>query len=277
MKRSLFYPALAILILGVSACKPETETETEDTSFSDSSDSAKNFSEYRKQNNKSGKLLDSILKGKTSSETENLPYEPVIVFADEDSEFDITNMTYRDFIEFFEDLGLPAMDVEKRQFSLPAYAEDCEMDVFFENYQLYLSLETYNPTDQTISLMDAKVQYIKGLDDLIPGLSERGYTSILDHLTFCGFSLYDAYDIEGESFLSYLSEPYIVNGAYLSGAQEKAFQEKREVFLQKAAELGYRGIEENYVLEKTLPDGRIIRIDDRGLEITPLLDETANP
>ena len=139
MKRSLFYPVLAMLILGVSACKPETETETEDTSFSDSSDSAKNFSEYRKQNNKSGKLLDSILKGKTSSETENLPYEPVIVFADEDSEFDITNMTYRDFIEFFEDLGLPAMDVEKLSLISPKSVEQ-ELEILSYSKRICCSM-----------------------------------------------------------------------------------------------------------------------------------------
>ena len=116
MKRSLFYPALAILILGVSACKPERKQKRRTQSFSDSSDSAKNFSEYRKQNNKSGKTAGFYFERRNLFRNRKSPCDPVIVFACEDSEFDITNMTYRDFIEFFEDLGLPAMDVEKRQF-----------------------------------------------------------------------------------------------------------------------------------------------------------------
>ena len=108
-----------------------------------------------------------------SSETEEISegpqLEPVIALSYGDYEFDISNMTYKDLLAFFQAIGYPALS-GAGEYKLEPY-EYWDFDYVRANIavgddEVTLCAWLYNPTGEEISALDAKIYSINDIRDL---------------------------------------------------------------------------------------------------------------
>lgn len=228
--RTLFILACSILSLAGCASSSEVTTSSNETDSS--------YTEETQNNDEETKVDDE----ETSEEPEEPQLEPVIALSYGDYEFDISNMTYKDFLAFLQEIGYPASaESSGRQIELEPYEyEDSwsgtEAEITVGDTTVYLPLDVYNPTGEKITALDARIAKILNLTDIND-----------NNLKILGVnaSLFSEYDSDYE--LKKILDPQL-------------------------GELGYTR-DGDYEYTKTLSDGRIVTFNiDGSVSITPVYD-----
>lgn len=228
--RTLFI--LACSILSLAGCDSSSEV----TTSSNETDSS--YTEETQNNDEETKVDDE----ETSEEPEEPQLEPVIALSYGDYEFDISNMTYKDFLAFLQEIGYPdSAESSSRQMELEPYEyEDSwsgtEAEITVGDTTVSIPLDVYNPTGEKITALDARIAKILNLTDIND-----------NNLKILGVnaSLFSEYDSDYE--LKKILDPQL-------------------------GELGYTR-DGDYEYTKTLSDGRIVTFSINGtLSITPVYD-----
>ena len=162
MKKKILLAALAVSIMSLSACNSETGSATNDTVVSGAEESKAEVLD-------GAEIAESPETEETSEEAEEPQLEPVIALSYGDYEFDISNMTYKDLLAFFQAIGYPALS-GAGEYKLEPY-EYWDFDYVRANIavgddEVTLCAWLYNPTGEEISALDAKIYYINDIRDL---------------------------------------------------------------------------------------------------------------
>lgn len=160
MKKKILLAALAVSIMSLSACNSETGSATNDTVVSGAEESKAEVLD-------GAEIAETSEIEETSEEAEEPQLEPVIALSYGDYEFDISNMTYKDLLAFFQAIGYPAsadgryMEIEP--YERTYYPETPGIVITIGDDDVELSTSVYNPTGEKISALDAKVLSVDGL------------------------------------------------------------------------------------------------------------------
>ena len=176
-----------------------------------------------------------------SSETEEISegpqLEPVIALSYGDYEFDISNMTYKDLLAFFQAIGYPASS-DNRDYEVEPYGyldewHGPKITINVGDTEVSMTAAVYNPTGETIRALDAKIYSISNLTEITD-----------DKLEILGINVTDFKD-------------------NALGALEERF-----------SEIGFNNDIDSSVYVKRLDDGREVTWRDFNdiLEITPVYD-----
>lgn len=229
MKKKFLFMALVLSSLSLSACGTETKTASDNAVVS----------EAEENTGADEKETEELLE-ETTEEPEKPKYEPVIALSYEGKEFDISNGTYKDLLAFFQAIGHPSTSDYKNK-ELEPYYDGLSMglgiDVTAGSDTAYIDVQPYNPTGETIKIINSKIGELN-LEDIIKN------EEFSDDIVFCGISFKELREIRGWGG---------------SG-----------VLASKFNELGYEKDASSFI--KALEDGRQIIIDDYGIEITPLFE-----
>lgn len=233
MKKKILLAALAVSIMSLSACNSETGSATNDAVVSGAEESKAEVTD-------GAEITETSETEETSSEAEEPQLEPVIALSYGDYEFDISNMTYKDLLAFFQAIGYPAsadgryMEVEP--YERTYYPETPGIIITIGDDDVELSTYVYNPTGEKISALDAKVLSIDGL---------RWFPD--SKLKILGI-------VNADIFTKY-------NGQY----------QLREDLESQLSEFGYIRNDDEFI--KRLDDGREITLQTTGyISITPVYD-----
>ena len=159
MKKKILLAALAVSIMSLSACNSETGSATNDTVVSDAEESK-------------AEVTDSaeIAGSSETEEAEEPQLEPVIALASGDYEFDISNMTYKDLLAFFQAIGYPsslsatiAGEKELGPYEALDSVQGPTIYITVGDEEIELETSVYNPSGETITALDAKVRSIYNL------------------------------------------------------------------------------------------------------------------
>ena len=229
--RALFILACSVLSLASCTSNTEVTTSSNETEVS-----------YTESNEETSSNDEETLEESEENQSEEPQLEPVIALSCGDYEFDISNMTYRDFLAFLQEIGYPASaESSGRQMELEPYEyEDswsgAEAKITVGDTTVPLLLEVYNPTGEKITALDARIATILNLTDIND-----------NNLKILGVnaSLFSEYDSDYE--LKKILDPQL-------------------------GELGYTR-DGDYEYTKTLSDGRIVTFNiDGSVSITPVYD-----
>lgn len=146
--RTLFILACSILSLAGCASSSEVTTSSNETDIS--------YTEETQNNDEETKVDDE----ETSEEPEEPQLEPVIALSYGDYEFDISNMTYKDFLAFLQAIGYPAsanstisqMELEPYEFIDTWHGPDVEVTVGDNEETISLSANGNTSTGNTLYL-----------------------------------------------------------------------------------------------------------------------------
>ena len=147
---------LACSVLSLAGCTSNTEVTTS------SNETEVSYTESNEE----------TLEESEENQSEEPQLEPVIALSYGDYEFDISNMTYKDFLAFLQEIGYPASaESSGRQMELEPYEyEDswsgAEAKITVGDTTVSLLLEVYNPTGEKITALDARIAKILNLTDI---------------------------------------------------------------------------------------------------------------
>ena len=239
MKKKILLAALAVSIMSLSACNSETGSATNDTAVSGAEESKAEVTD-------SAEIAETSETEETSEEAEEPQLEPVIALSYGDYEFDISNMTYKDLLAFFQAIGYPASS-DNRDYEVEPYGyldiwHGPEITINVGDTEVSMTVSVYNPTGETIRALDAKIYSISHIDDLLDIIDE-------DVKVF------------GVSLNTFDEDEYEGRTSMLDNAESQI------------SKFGYNRNCEEFI--KRLDDGREVSLDTEGdmeLEITPVYD-----
>ena len=231
MRKLTLISILAISMLSLAGCSSASSLSSKsDTEISDTSEIS---------NETKSEIVDKEEIEETSSEAEEPQLEPVIALSYEDYEFDISNMTYKDLLAFFQAIGYPASsdgrNMELEPYERRYFSEGPGILITVGDDDIRLDTSVYNTTGEKISVLDARVCGIDGLRDFSD-----------NKLKILGI-------VNADIFTKY-------NGQY----------QLREDLESQLSEFGYIRNDDEFI--KRLDDGREVRLDTVGLDITPVYD-----
>ena len=229
MRKLTLISILAISMLSLAGCSSASSLSSKsDTEISDTSEIS---------NETKSEIVDKEEIEETSSEVEEPQLEPVIALSYEDYEFDISNMTYKDLLAFFQAIGYPASS-DNRDYEVEPYGyldewHGPEITINVGDTEVSMTAAVYNPTGETIRALDAKIYSISNLTEITD-----------DKLEILGINVTDFKD-------------------NALGALEERF-----------SEIGFNNDIDSSVYVKRLDDGREVTWRDFNdiLEITPVYD-----
>ena len=163
MKKKILLAALAVSIMSLSACNSETGSATNDTAVSGAEESKAEVTD-------SAEIVETSETEETSEEAEEPQLEPVIALASGNYEFDISNMTYKDLLAFFQAIGYPsslsatiAGEKELGPYEVLDSVQGPTIYITVGDEEIELETSVYNPSGETITALDAKVRSIYNL------------------------------------------------------------------------------------------------------------------
>lgn len=161
MRRNTLLSILAISMLSLAGCSSTSSLSSKsNTEISDTSEIS---------NETKSEIADKEEIEETSSEAEEPQLEPVIALSYGDYEFDISNMTYKDLLAFFQAIGYPALS-GAGEYKLEPYeywdSNYARTYITVGDNEVTLCAWLYNPTGEEISALDAKIYSINDIRDL---------------------------------------------------------------------------------------------------------------
>lgn len=244
MRKSILFIMLALSMFSLSACSIESKTVSNTKVASEKEET---INEDEKESEEPQETSEE-----PSEEPEMPKYEPVIALSYDGNEFDISNGTYKDLLAFFQAIGHPVVK-DDRDIELEPY-----YDGAFDLRKIYVTagskteeviVRLYNPTGETIKVIDSKIQEIR-----LGGIEYNEEFS--DDIMVCGIPFKDFRNMK---------PPYINHkNAMINRDLGTKFNEYGYEYM--ADEYG------NHVFIKVLEDGRRVIFDEYDIEITPVFE-----
>lgn len=243
MKKKILLAALAVSIMSLSACNSETGSATNDTVVSGTEESKAEVTD-------SAEIAETSEIEETSEEAEEPQLEPVIALSYGDYEFDISNMTYKDLLAFFQEIGCPVQSTiiwtngDERFIEDPYGEIHIDITIGSSDGNCDIRLHVYNPTDSSISIYNSKISYIEFEDNF-----NRWEILPPDDMEIFGIKPKEVIGLDDNEY--------------------------DDILRQKLTEIGFNETESGGRYYKVLNDGRQVGIDSVSnytIDITPVYD-----